>query len=151
MSSPGSSSTDTGRAPEARRDSKSRGPALAVVVTLTLLGVFVGAIRPRRSRFTPAALDPPATACPPSKADFVPTNFTAVSGLALSGLPGRAKNRALLRLNMEPCSCGCGQSLAACRLSNPSCTISARDAASVADDEASRDRAEPAAAPSSKP
>jgi len=150
MSSPESSSTDTG-APEAKPGSKSHGSPLAVVVTMTLLGVFVWMIRPSRPGFRPAPFDRPATACPVLKADFVPTNFTDIPGLELSGRSERARNRALLRLNLEPCSCGCGESLAACRLSNPSCAVSGRGAAAVAGDEASRDRAEPAAAPPSKP
>lgn len=131
MSSPESSSTDAA-------DSKPRGSAVSVVITLALLGGFVWAIRPSQPNFTPAPLDQPSSACPRSKSDFVPTNLTEVSGLALAGLPDRARNRALLRLNMEPCSCGCGLSLAACRLSNPSCAISARDATVVVQDEVVR-------------
>jgi hypothetical protein len=151
MSLPESSSTDAGSTPEPKPDLKPRGSVLAVVVTLTLLGAFVWAIRPSQPKFRPASLDPPAAACPPSKADFVPTNFTSVPGVPLSGLSDRARNRTLLRLNMEPCSCGCGQSLAACRVGNPSCAISARDAAAITQDEARHDRPESATAPSSKP
>ena len=101
-----------------------KNSALSAGVILALLALLVWALNPRRARFSPAPLDPPPASCAPSKADFVPTNLTDVSGLPLAETSLALKNHILLRLNMEPCSCGCAQSLAACRAGNPSCPVS---------------------------
>ncbi|HEV2176568.1 MAG TPA: hypothetical protein VGW33_05115 [Terriglobia bacterium] len=102
---------------------------------LAALAVLVWALNPRQPRLRPAPLQPPPSSCPVSHADFVPTNFTEVAGLPLDRLPKTAKNRALLRLNMEPCSCGCNQSLAACRAADRACAVSAAAAKDVVDEE----------------
>ena len=101
-----------------------RGSAFSVAITLGLLALLVWGISPRRMRIKPAPLEPATAVCPPSKAEFVPSNFTEVPGAPIEALPDRVKNRILLRLNMEPCTCGCSQSLASCRASNPQCPVS---------------------------
>jgi len=55
--------------------------------------------------------------------DFVPSDATEVPGADLSTLSKTHRNRALFRLNMEPCSCGCNMSVAACRIGHPACPL----------------------------
>jgi hypothetical protein len=140
MSSAESNSTNTGPTPK-------RGSALAVAVTLGLLALLVWALNPRQPRFRPAPPDPVSDVCARSKADFIPTSLTEIPSLPLTGLPAAAKNRLLLRLNMEPCTCGCQQSLAACRASNPSCRVSSGEAETAVKDE----QANPVAARTNAP
>jgi hypothetical protein len=129
MSSPPSSSTDPG--PEAGSEPTQtpdvppkRGSVLSVVLTLGLLALLVWGMSPRRIRLKPAPLDPVTASCAPSKGDFVPSNLTELPGAPLADLPDAVKNRVLLRLNMEPCTCGCALSLASCRAGNPQCQVS---------------------------
>jgi len=75
-------------------------------------------------RITPAPLDPATSLCTPSQGEFQPSNLTQIPAVLLDGLAGKVKNRILLRLNMEPCTCGCAQSLASCRAVNPQCPVS---------------------------
>jgi thiol-disulfide isomerase/thioredoxin len=49
---------------------------------------------------------------------------TEIPGVDLSGLSPAKKVEALKRLNTEKCSCGCGLTLAQCRINDPSCDIS---------------------------
>jgi len=126
-----SSPTDQGAASAGTK----KGSGLIVVITLALLALLVWALNPRQPKFKPAPLDPPSSGCAPSQADFVPSNLTEVPGVALAGLPDAVKNHILLRLNMEPCSCGCAQSLAACRAGNPSCPVSPQACDAVVKDE----------------
>jgi len=95
----------------------------------------VWALNPRQPKLRPAPLQPPPSGCPASHADFVPTNATEIPGLPLAPLAKTARNRALLRLNMEPCSCGCNQSLAACRVADRACAVSAKAAKEVMGEE----------------
>jgi len=134
MSSPESSPTNQGAGSPSPPVAKRKGSGLAALVTLALLALLVWALNPRQPKFRPAPLDPPPGACAPSP-DFVPSNLTEVPGLALDGLPTGVKNHILLRLNMEPCSCGCAQSLAACRAGNPSCPVSPQACDAVVKDE----------------
>jgi hypothetical protein len=128
MSSPTSSSTDA--APEAGSES-SKAPdvppkppsVLPVVLTLGMLALLVWGFSPRRVRIKAAPLQPVTSLCTPH-GDFVPTNLIEIPGVPLDRLPDAVKNRILLRLNMEPCTCGCAQSLASCRASNPQCPVS---------------------------
>jgi len=60
--------------------------------------------------------------------EFVPTNITEVPALPLDSLPKGQKNRVLFRLNMEPCPCGCKESIASCLALHPECK-SAKEAA----------------------
>jgi len=127
MSSTDSSSTETGGAAPQRdaspRGSKS-GSAAAAAVALAFLALLVWGLNPRQPKLTPAPLEPPHSPCASWAADFVPSNLTHIPGIPLNSLPQAARNRVLLRLNMEPCSCGCKQSLAVCRAGNLSCPIS---------------------------
>ena len=49
---------------------------------------------------------------------------TDVPGLSLDTLTPEQKIAALKRLNDEKCDCGCGLTLAQCRINDPSCTVS---------------------------
>jgi hypothetical protein len=88
--------------------------------------LVVWGLTPRRVRFKPAPLDPVVSSCILSKGEFVPSNLTEVPGVPLAAQPEAVRNRILLRLNMEPCSCGCAQSLASCQAGNPQCQVSPR-------------------------
>jgi len=95
----------------------------SVVVTMALLAALVWAFRPRVFDFAPAPLQSVPKGCPRGSQEFVPSNLTALPDLALDELPPKVKNRVLLRLNMEPCTCGCARSIAACLASDPPCEI----------------------------
>lgn len=123
MSSAKSNSSEPG-APKAGAG-LSPGSIVAVVVALALLAGLVWAIRPRRPDFKPAPLEPQPEGCLILPRAFVPTNLTELPGSSIEALPQAAKYRALLRLNMQPCACGCKLSIAACRISNPKCKVSA--------------------------
>ena len=47
-----------------------------------------------------------------------------IPGIDLSALSPEKKGEVLKRLNAEPCTCGCGQTVAQCRLEDPNCTVS---------------------------
>ena len=47
-----------------------------------------------------------------------------IPGLDLSGLSPDKKAEVLKKLNAEPCTCGCGQTVAQCRLEDPNCDVS---------------------------
>lgn len=47
-----------------------------------------------------------------------------IPGIDLSTLTPEKKTRALQQLNTEPCTCGCGLTVAQCRLDDPSCPVS---------------------------
>ena len=49
---------------------------------------------------------------------------TEIPGLDLSGLTAAQRETALQRLNEEMCDCGCGLTLAQCRINDPSCGFS---------------------------
>jgi hypothetical protein len=119
MSSTESNSSD----PEAKRAAPgpSRSSVGLVVVTMALLAALVWALTPGRPAFEPAPLHPPPRGCPKYISEFTPTNYTEVPGVSLDGLSKEQKNRALFRLNMEPCPCGCNLSIAACRANHPQC------------------------------
>lgn len=117
-----SSSTDPPAAPPSGRP--SRGAVAAVVVTLGLLAALTWALAPARVHFTPVPLDPLPADCPKLAREFVPSNVTEILDPPLAVLSSALKNRALYRLNMEPCTCGCGLSVAACRVEHPACEIS---------------------------
>jgi hypothetical protein len=55
---------------------------------------------------------------------FIPSSYTDLPGLPLDGLSREQRNRALYRLNMEPCPCGCALSVGACRVLHPACEVS---------------------------
>jgi thiol-disulfide isomerase/thioredoxin len=47
-----------------------------------------------------------------------------IPGVDLAGLSGEKRAEALKTLNAEHCTCGCGLTLAQCRLDDPDCTVS---------------------------
>jgi hypothetical protein len=98
-----------------------RSAVVWVVVTLALLTALVWGLTPARFSYKPAPLQPPAAGCPKIGGEFVPTDYTEVPGLKWEGLSAQQKNRVLLRLNMEPCSCGCNVSIASCLVNHPQC------------------------------
>jgi thiol-disulfide isomerase/thioredoxin len=49
---------------------------------------------------------------------------TEIPGVDLSGLTPVQKDEALRRLKGEKCTCGCGLTLAKCRISDPTCAVS---------------------------
>ena len=49
---------------------------------------------------------------------------TEIPGVALDRLSSRQKAEALTKLNTEHCNCGCGLTLALCRIKDPTCTVS---------------------------
>jgi len=49
---------------------------------------------------------------------------TEIPGVDLTKLSAKQKETALTRLNTEHCTCGCGLTLAQCRINDPGCTIS---------------------------
>ena len=122
MSSTESSSSEPGGTGPA--SGPARSPAALAAVTIALLAALVWALWPERPAFKPAPLKPLPAECPRLQREFVPSNITGFPNALLNGLTPREKNRALYRLNMEPCPCGCASSVAACRLNNPECPTS---------------------------
>ncbi|MBI2834149.1 MAG: TlpA family protein disulfide reductase [Acidobacteria bacterium] len=49
---------------------------------------------------------------------------TEIPGLDLSRFAAKARQRMLERLNSDKCTCGCGLTLAQCRINDPDCTVS---------------------------
>jgi hypothetical protein len=94
-----------------------------VALTLALLAGLVWAMAPARSKLRPAPLRPVPPGCPVTLPSFVPSDATEVPGADLSGLSPAQRNHVLFRLNMEPCSCGCNLSIAACRIGHPACPL----------------------------
>jgi hypothetical protein len=99
----------------------SRGAVIHLFVTMAALAVFVWAVRPNGPNVKPAPLRPEEAACPHLEGEFTPTNFTELPGLELDSLSKEHRNHVLLRLNMEPCPCGCNTSIASCLLHHPRC------------------------------
>ena len=99
----------------------SRGAVIYLFVTMAVLAAFVWALRPNRPNVKPAPLRPEDAACPQLDGEFTPTNFTGLPGLELDSLSKGRRNHLLLRLNMEPCPCGCNTSIAYCLLSHARC------------------------------
>ncbi len=56
---------------------------------------------------------------------------TDIPGLDLSVLTGDQKTVALKRLNEEPCDCGCGLTIAACRINDTTCAVSPKLAEAI--------------------
>jgi len=102
---------------------------------MALLAALVWALRPARPGFQPAPLRALPHGCPKVVREFVPTNFTEVAGLPLESLASETKHRALYRLNMEPCPCGCKESLAACLVNHPQCATAKDLAAKIIGEE----------------
>jgi hypothetical protein len=95
-----------------------------VVVTLALLAALAWALQPDRPDFKPAPLEPLPADCPKVQREFLPSNVTEILEPSLADLTPAQKNRALYRMNMKPCTCGCSLSVAACRANNLDCKVS---------------------------
>lgn len=106
-----------------------------VVVTVGLLAALVWAMNPASPHLSPAPLRPLPAGCVKGPPEFTPTNLTEVQDPPLGALGPKEKNRALFRLNMEPCPCGCGLSLASCRASSPSCETSRAEGQRIVSEE----------------
>jgi thiol-disulfide isomerase/thioredoxin len=59
---------------------------------------------------------------------------TDVPGLSLETLKAEQKTVALERLNDEKCTCGCGLTIAQCRINDPTCTVSLPIAEKIVDE-----------------
>src|SRR6516225_4603909 len=104
---------------------------LLVAIMLALLGALVWALNPPQPRLTPAPLHPLPRGCPKVSRAFVPANVTSVPDPPTDPLPESVKYRVLYRLNMEACSCGCIESVAACRVTQRDCQASLRRAKEI--------------------
>jgi thiol-disulfide isomerase/thioredoxin len=58
-------------------------------------------------------------------------NATELPGVSFKGLTADQKKRALRRLNMENCTCGCNLTLSQCRVNDTECPVSGKLAAQV--------------------
>ena len=92
-----------------------------VTVTVTLLAVLVWSLSPARPDYRPAPPQPRMHGCPRVAGEFVPSNYTEVQGVPLDSFAKEQRNHILLRLNLEPCPCGCNSSIAACCVNHPQC------------------------------
>ena len=110
-----------------------RQSGLLVVIMFALLGALVWTLNPPQPRLTPAPLHPLPPGCLKFGRAFVPTNITGVLDPPTDSLPENVKYRVLYRLNMEACSCGCMQSVAACRVSNRDCPASLQRTKEIVD------------------
>jgi len=119
-----SESNSSSAQPPAPEEGQPRGTLAWLVVTLALLAGLVWAMAPARTKLAPAPLRPVPSDCPKDLPDFVPSDATEIPGLDLNSLSKEQQNHVLFRLNMEPCPCGCNLSIAACRISHPTCPLS---------------------------
>ena len=104
-------------------EGKPRSSAGLLVLSLILLAGLVWAMAPGRAKFAPAPLRPVPSGCSLKAPDFVPSDATEVPGVDLSSLSVEQKNHIIFRLNMEPCPCGCNNSVVACRINHPTCPM----------------------------
>ena len=122
----------------------SRNAAFVVAAILVLLAALVWGLNPRQPKLTPAPLQPESAGCPQLPRQFVPSNITEIpqwqaspaksaDAMGFTGLSHDQKERVLLRLNTEPCTCGCKLSIAACRVNEPDCGSSGFDARRILD------------------
>ena len=113
----------------ASNSSEPDGPAqprtgvALLVLALGALAGLVWAISPARPNLKPAPLRPQPSGCPRLPVEFVPTNSTEVPGVPMDSLTKEQKEHALLRMNMEPCPCGCNLSIAGCLVEHPQCPV----------------------------
>ena len=116
-------SNSNSASPPTAPEGKPRSSAGLVALSLILLAGLVWAMAPARAKFQPAPLRPVPAGCPQSTPDFVPSDVTEVPGVDLNSLSKTQQNHVLFRLNMEPCPCSCKTSIAACRISHPTCPL----------------------------
>lgn len=94
-----------------------------VALGLILLTGLIWAMAPGRAKYQPAPLRAMPAGCSQTTPDFVPTDVTEVPGVDLSAFSKAQQNHILFRLNMEPCPCGCNNSIAGCRINHPTCPL----------------------------
>jgi hypothetical protein len=123
-----SDSNDPGTPP---RTGPTREAIATVVVTIALLAAFVWYIRPPRADFKPAPLQALPEDCPKVNRAFVPSNITDLPFSAISSLEPQQRLRAHYRMNFEPCTCGCNQSIAECLANHPQCKVCPALAAAI--------------------
>jgi len=71
----------------------------------------------------------------PNKLDLTnASEIKEIPGVDFSRVPGEQKNLVLQLLNAQGCTCGCGLTVAKCRVDDPSCPISKPLAQSIVDD-----------------
>jgi thiol-disulfide isomerase/thioredoxin len=107
-------------------------PTTFVVDTsMKMVQRHVGQIRPSQIELETRVLAKlPVNADVEYAADEVPSTLaknaqaTDVPGLKLDALGSEKKTAALKRLNTELCGCGCGLTVAQCRINDPSCAVS---------------------------
>jgi hypothetical protein len=56
---------------------------------------------------------------------------TELPGVEFKGLTTEQKRAALKRMNSETCTCGCGLTIAQCRINDTSCTVSRQIAGDI--------------------
>jgi thiol-disulfide isomerase/thioredoxin len=98
---------------------------LAEQETRALAGLPVNASIEQVDRFQPAKLENAAQA-------------TDIPGVDLKSLTPAQRMAALQKLNTDPCTCGCDNTLAKCRIEDPKCTTSLPLAQKVVQDIAAR-------------
>jgi hypothetical protein len=59
---------------------------------------------------------------------------TKIPGIELEKLPASSRTAILTKLNADNCTCGCGLTLAACRINDPNCGISLPIARKIVDE-----------------
>ena len=107
---------------------------------LKVMSKHVGQIRPAQIELETRVLSKLPTDAAVEYTDGGPATLTAnshatdVPGLNLAALTPDQRTAALKRLNEEPCGCGCGMSIAACRINDSTCAISPPLAQKVVDE-----------------
>jgi thiol-disulfide isomerase/thioredoxin len=91
----------------------------------------IGQIRPAQIELEPRVLaklpvDAEVEFEPDDKEAVLASNAraTEIPGIDLSVLTAEQKTLALNRLNDEPCACGCGMTIAQCRINDSTCAVS---------------------------
>ena len=107
---------------------------------LKVMSKHVGQIRPAQIELEARVLSKLPTdaiveyADPPPPTLNEKSHATEVPGVDLASLTPTQRTAALKRLNEEACGCGCGMSIAACRINDSTCAISPQLAQKVVDE-----------------
>ena len=111
----------------AASDSRELPRLFLAIVTLGLLVAVAWFLNPPQPALRPAVLRPQAelpSSLPEAPEEILPTSFTVLPDVDLASLTISQKREVLLRLNTEPCPCGCGNTLASCRVTDSACETS---------------------------